>query len=100
MLAWQESVQPPAVVERAEPVAIAEERHAPAPAPAPVVAAPRPEAPRLDRQEVLATAGLQMVETRGGSAPPPVEEDMKLGRPRKQRSATAEEPLVQVETRK
>jgi hypothetical protein len=41
-----------------------------------------------------------MVETRGGSAPPPVEEDMKLGRPRKQRSATAEEPLVQVETRK
>jgi hypothetical protein len=56
----------------------------------------------LNPQEYLATAGLQMVETKAGAAAAqPPAEDTKLGRPRRQRSeASAEEPLVQVETRK
>jgi hypothetical protein len=65
-------------------------------------AAVHPEPPRVNPKEYLATAGLQMVETKPGAAavPPPVE-DAKLGRPRRQRSdAPAEEPLVQIETRK
>jgi len=62
----------------------------------------RPEPPRFDRQQVLSTAGLQLVETKAGAAAVPVPaEDLTLGRPRRQRSeAPAEEPLVQIETRK
>jgi hypothetical protein len=65
-------------------------------------AAVHAEPPRVNPKEYLATAGLQMVETKPGAAavPPPVE-DAKLGRPRRQRSeAPAEEPLVQIETHK
>lgn len=67
-----------------------------------VEAAVRPEQPRFDRQQVLSTAGLQLVETKAGAvAAPGPAEDARLGRPRRQRSeAPAEEPLVQIETRK
>jgi hypothetical protein len=62
----------------------------------------RPEPPRLDREQILSTAGLQLVETKAGAAPAPAPaDDLRLGRPRRQRSETpAEEPLVQIETRK
>jgi hypothetical protein len=62
----------------------------------------RVEQPRFDRQQVLSTAGLQLVETKAGAAAVPVPaEDVALGRPRRQRSeAPAAEPLVQIETRK
>jgi ribonuclease E len=92
-------------------VAAAEERPAarpepveaavrPAARPEPVEAAVRPEPPRVNPQEYLAGAGLQMVETKAGAAHAPVtEEEAKLGRPRRERAAVAEEPLVQVETR-
>ncbi|HEX5611225.1 MAG TPA: Rne/Rng family ribonuclease [Burkholderiales bacterium] len=66
-------------------------------------AAVRSEPSPLDRQEYLATAGLQMVETRHAAAPAETSEQEaeRLGRPRRARSsAQAEEPLVQVETRK
>jgi hypothetical protein len=66
---------------------------------------PREEAPRIDPKELLASAGLQMVETDAAKtqafAPEP--EAVALGRPRRSRApqAVAEEPeLVQVETRK
>jgi hypothetical protein len=59
----------------------------------------RPQTPRLDPQEYLASAGLQMVETKSATAHAPLaEEAVKLGRPRRQRETVAEEPLVQVET--
>jgi hypothetical protein len=66
------------------------------------VEAPRPAAPRVDTREVLANAGLQMVETSSKvSAPLPETEPVKLGRPRRERNVQApqEESLVQVETR-
>jgi ribonuclease E len=69
----------------------------PAPAPAQV------ETRRIEPKEYLQSAGLQMVETKAGSAvaPLPDEEPVKLGRPRRERSRpAAEESLVQVETRK
>ena len=68
-----------------------------------VEAAVRPEPPRLDPKKYLESAGLQMVETKAGSVAvqTAAPEEAKLGRPRRQRSeAPAEEPLVQVETRK
>ena len=97
-----EAPKPAPVVERAEPVVAAQELP---PEPAPQIhaeAAVRPEpAPRVDPQEYLAGAGLQMVETKSGSAQPSAAaEPVKLGRPRRQREAAAEEPLVQVETQK
>ena len=70
----------------------------------PQIEVPRMEAPRaVDAKELLAEAGLQMVETRAGAAQAtvPEEEPAKLGRARRERpQAAAEEPLVQVETRK
>jgi hypothetical protein len=84
------------------PAPIAESRQPEAAAPV-VEAAARPEQPRFDRQQVLSTAGLQLVETKAGAAAVPVPaEDVALGRPRRQRSEApaAEEPLVQIETRK
>jgi ribonuclease E len=87
-------------VERAEPVVIAQEQP-PAPPQVHAEAAVRPERARVDPQEYLASAGLQMVETKSGTASAPAnEESVKLGRPRRQREAAAEEPLVQVETHK
>jgi hypothetical protein len=78
------------------------ESRPPEPAAPVVEAAVRPEQPRFDRQQVLSTAGLQLVETKAGAVAAPVPaEDVRLGRPRRQRSeAPAEEPLVQIETRK
>lgn len=93
--------QPALAAEVAAPAPVAESR--PAIPVEPAMQAPMPPEPqRFDRQEYLATAGLQMVETKAGAAaaPEPVA-DMKLGRPRRQRSeAPAEESLVQIETRK
>jgi ribonuclease E len=90
--------QPLSFEERPEPVAAAEER--PAARPEPVESAVRPEPPRVNPQEYLAGAGLQMVETKAGAAHAPVpDEEVKLGRPRRERAAVADEPLVQVETR-
>jgi len=93
--------RPVPVAEAVVPAPLAETR--PPEATVPVVeAAVRPEPPRFDRQQVLSTAGLQLVETKAGAAAVPVPaEDVTLGRPRRQRSeAPAEEPLVQIETRK
>jgi len=82
------------------------------PAPPPVVAekiAPMPatavpaQSARPDREEVLASSGLQMIETKPGAAPAGGNEEStaKLGRPRRERpSAPGPEELVQVETRK
>jgi ribonuclease E len=73
------------------------------PEPAPQIEAPRIEAPRIDPQEYLSGAGLQMVETRSDAAraSEPVEEPVKIGRPRHERTrSAAEEALVQVETHK
>jgi hypothetical protein len=82
------------VVQRAEPVVTA---------PVPRVEEPRPQAPRVDTREVLASAGLQMVETDSSKFQPvqPESESVKLGRPRRERSSQqpAQEELVQVETR-
>ena len=62
------------------------------------------EAPKVDARELLTSAGLQMVETDRSKvkpvAPAPIEE-VKLGRPRRERPKTAAEEaeLLQVETR-
>jgi ribonuclease E len=81
---------------RAEPVRQEPAREEPAPAPA-------PQAARVDPRELLETAGLQMVETRSDRVPaaPPEPDAVPLGRPRRERTrpATAEEQLVQVETK-
>jgi len=71
---------------------------------APRAPAPRVEAPRVDPKELLASAGLQMVETDRSKARPPVPEPepIQLGRPRREKPAVvppAPEELVQVETR-
>ncbi|MCC6211037.1 MAG: hypothetical protein IT513_08365 [Burkholderiales bacterium] len=72
-------------------------------APAPVAEAPRPAVPKVDAREVLASAGLQMVETDASKSRPMESEPepVKLGRPRRERAAQPrqEEALVQVETR-
>jgi len=77
----------------------------PAPAPAPVMRepAPAPVMPRVDPEQLLSEAGLQMVETDRIKAkqimvePEPVQ----LGRPRRERPkpAAEEAELMQVETR-
>jgi len=63
----------------------------------------RQEPARVDPRELLETAGLQMVETRSDRVPavPTEPQAAPLGRPRRERTrpATAEEPLVQVETK-
>jgi hypothetical protein len=92
------------------PMASQEAPSAPPPAPsAPQSSQPAFEAAvrtgptRFDRQEYLAGAGLQMVETRHGATPAetPEQQAERLGRPRRARPATQpDEPLVQVETRK
>ncbi len=64
--------------------------------------APRYEAPRQDPKELLSSAGLQMVETDASKAraPLPESEPVRLGRPRRERPASAPaDELVQVETR-
>jgi len=71
---------------------------------APRVPAPRVEVPRVDPKELLASAGLQMVETDASKARQsvPEAEPIQLGRPRRDRPAVvppAPEELVQVETR-
>jgi hypothetical protein len=71
---------------------------------APRAEAPRPVAPRVDPKEILASAGLQMVETDASKAkqPVPEPEPVQLGRPRREKPAAApvaETELVQVETR-
>ena len=76
---------------------------APAPVPRPEEIRPRVEQVRVDPKEYLASAGLQMVETKAGAATlrEPEAEMAKLGRPRRERPrVAAEETLVQVETRK
>lgn len=92
---------PPVMVEAAAPVeaSVPEIREAPRrPEPAPHI-----EAPRIDPKEYLSGAGLQMVETRSDAvrASEPAEEPVKLGRPRHEHPrSSADESLVQVETRK
>ena len=68
---------------------------------APRVEAPRVEPPRVDPKEILASAGLQMVETTKAPAPMPEPEPERLGRPRRERPAapSGQDDLVQVETR-
>jgi hypothetical protein len=89
----------------AVPVASAAPAAAPAPAAQPRFeeAAPGAGTPPVDPSEYLASAGLQMVETKPGIAPMrvPEAETVQPGRPRRERSpAPAQEELVQIETRK
>jgi ribonuclease E len=84
----------------------AEQRAAPPqpqPEPERVMPASPPAVAKVDAREALASAGLQMVETRPGRVPaaPAAPEVVARGRPRRERSrAVAEdEPLVQVETK-
>jgi len=69
----------------------------------PRIDTPRVETPPMDPRELLAGAGLQMVETDATKARPtaPEPEPVKLGRPRRERPVLqpASEELVQVETR-
>jgi len=64
--------------------------------------APAVEAQSSSLREEVERAGLQMVETRPGAAPPPIEEEpVRLGRPRRPRpAAEVDSDLVQIETRK
>lgn len=58
---------------------------------------------RFDPKAYVASAGLQIIETRVGAAQPAVveEEPMRLGRPRRERpKPSADEALVQIETHK
>ena len=93
-----EPVEPRPVATRTlEPIPLATRPVESRPAAAP------PEAPRVDAREMLESAGLQMVETRADRTSPPVppEESVPLGRPRREPSRpAADEPLVQIETRK
>ena len=70
----------------------------------PRLEAPKAEAPYVDPKELLASAGLQMVETDASKArqPAPEPEPVQLGRPRREKRVIqpASEELVQVETRK
>lgn len=81
---------------------VAEAAPAPIPVPAREPSAVAPvEAPAFDPKEYVASAGLQLVETRSGAAHPiePEVEVVKLGRPRRERPRqAADESLVQVET--
>jgi hypothetical protein len=100
--------QPPVVDEAPVVAAAPVTQEAPAPMPAPkpaletrTVARPAPAA--FDPSEYLASAGLELVETRLGAAPVAETEvaPVKLGRPRRERPRTAaDEALVQVETQK
>lgn len=80
----QPQPQPQAVPERAMPAAV-------------------PAIAKVDAREALASAGLQMVETRPERVPAalPEPETVPLGRPRRERPRpeAGEEPLVQVETK-
>jgi hypothetical protein len=57
------------------------------------------QVPQIDAREALASAGLQIVETRKAAAPMPEPEPERLGRPRRERPAAPSEEMVQVETR-
>ena len=115
----QEQTAPQHAERMAEPAIVApvDQRAAPAPTPASVAPEAPPIAPAqpaaeagvrtqarsFDRGEFLASAGLQMVETRHDAIAPPSaaeEEAARLGRPRRTKPAAPEESLVQVETRK
>jgi len=67
-----------------------------------VIQASTPAEPAPDLDQVLAESGLVLVQTTGAVAAMPVEAPPKLGRPRKQSAmaATADEPLMMVETQK
>jgi len=80
----------------AEPVPAPVVEHRPQPQPAPQ---PRVQVPQIDAREALASAGLQIVETRKAAAPMPEPEPERLGRPRRERPAAPSEEMVQVETR-
>jgi ribonuclease E len=70
--------------------------------PAAVIQASTPAVPARDLDQVLAESGLVLVQTTGAVAAMPADAPPKLGRPRKQTAmaATADEPLVMVETQK
>ncbi|TAN51032.1 MAG: hypothetical protein EPN19_13020 [Betaproteobacteria bacterium] len=75
---------------------------APGPAPEPKPVA-QPEPPAFDPRQYIASAGLQLVETRRDAVPAaePQTEAVTLGRPRRERPrAAGDEALVQVETQK
>jgi len=90
----REATPPPQPEREAREPQYAPERAAPA---------PQPVVSKVDAREALASAGLQMVETRADRVPaaPPEPEAVPLGRPRRERPrpTTEEEPLVQVETK-
>ena len=56
------------------------------------------ESANADLDEVLESAGLQLVETRSAAPTTAEQSPVRLGRPRKPRASTAQEPLQQVET--
>jgi hypothetical protein len=103
----EETLPPPARAEAPEPRYEAPEPRFEAPepraeAPAP---APRAEAPKIDSRELLESSGLVMIETDRSKAPsqPAAEEPQQpVGRPRRERAKTAtqDEPLEQVETKR
>jgi hypothetical protein len=63
---------------------------------------PRHEAPRIDAKKDLEEAGLVMVESRAPSQPVVEQEQVQLGRPRRERPRppAQDEDLQQVETGK
>jgi hypothetical protein len=86
-----------------EPIAAEPRREEPRyeePKPAPVH---RAEEPRINPKEILADAGLVMVETDRSKAPvqAPADEPVNLGRPRRERpkAQPQDEELKQVETK-
>ncbi len=102
--ARQRAEQAPAQHREEAPAPVAEAPRSEPRVEAARVEAPRPAAaPRIDAREVLASAGLQMVETDSSKSRPvePEPEPVKLGRPRRERPVQAQqdEALVQVETR-
>jgi ribonuclease E len=108
-----EEVPAPLVVEEilapvAAAVDLVPEPELSVPAAEPVVEPPAtiqastPAEPAPDLDQVLAESGLVLVQTTGTVAAMPAEAPPKLGRPRKQTAttATADEPLLMVETQK
>jgi ribonuclease E len=99
-----ESAPAPVVVESApsrEEVVV--EARAVEPAAAVAPSAPAAAEPKLDTQQLLSGAGLELVETKAAavaSAAAEADETAKLGRPRRERPHEEAEELVQVETRK
>jgi len=89
--------EPPAFLVREE------SRHEPKPERRPEPA-PEPAAPRIDAKEVLEQSGLVMIETDRSKAPAPqpvAEEQVRLGRPRRERPREQQsEELQQVETKR